>query len=190
MVAGDHAKLSIPPAFICVHSRLKNMLSMIVAMSNNHCIGKGNDLPWHLSDELKRFRQITTGHAIVMGRKNHESIGRALPGRRNIVVTRDRDYHAADGCEVFHDLHTALADLPTDDESFIIGGAEIYRQTLGRVDRLYLTRVQAHIDGDVFFAEFSLNGWTLLGRGHHPIDDRHEYAYDTEVWERARPACK
>ena len=132
------------------------MISLIVAMTDERVIGKNNALPWHLSEDLKRFKQITMGHPIVMGRKTFQSIGRPLPGRQNIVITRDKNFHA-DGVTVVHDLCEAFASATQDQsEIFVIGGAEIFAAALPLADRLYLTRIHKKIDGDVFFPPFDL----------------------------------
>ena len=164
------------------------MLSLIVAISTNGVIGRGDDLPWRLSADLRRFKRLTMGHHIVMGRKTHESIGRELPGRTSVVVTRSADYQpdGADGVGIVvaHSLDEALELVENDDEAFIIGGAEIYRQALPLADRLYVTRVHAEIDGDVSFPEFDLGAWQLLEDEHHQADEKNAHAYSFQVYER------
>jgi dihydrofolate reductase len=163
------------------HSRL----SLIAAVSENRVIGANNTLPWHLPDDLKRFRSLTTGHAVIMGRRNYESIGKPLPQRKNIVLTRDPHYHAS-GCIVVHSLTDALAAAGDDPEVFIIGGAELYRQTLGMADRIYLTRVHAHVSGDTFFPEFDAMEWRETSREDRPPDDRHPHPYSFLTLDRIR----
>lgn len=141
-------------------------LSAIVAMAANRCIGKDNALPWRLPADLKRFKQLTMGHALVMGRKTYESIGRPLPGRTMIVVTRQPGY-APEGVQVAHSLEEALARAPGD-EVFIAGGADLYRQTMDRLQRLYLTQLHAEYPGDTFFPEVDLSGWRLTFEEPHP----------------------
>ncbi|HEX8437446.1 dihydrofolate reductase [Archangium sp.] len=141
-------------------------LSAIVAMAANRCIGKDNTLPWRLPADLKRFKQLTMGHTLVMGRKTYESIGRPLPGRTMVVVTRQRDYTPA-GVQVAHSLEEAL-DMARGDEVFIAGGADLYRQTMERLRRLYLTRLERDYEGDTFFPEVDLSGWRLVEEAHHP----------------------
>jgi dihydrofolate reductase len=141
-------------------------LSAIVAMAANRCIGKDNTLPWRLPADLKRFKQLTMGHTLVMGRKTYESIGRPLPGRTMVVVTRQRDY-APEGVQVAHSLEEAL-ELARGDEVFIAGGADLYRQTMDRLRRLYLTRLDRQYEGDTFFPEVDLSGWRLVEEEHHP----------------------
>lgn len=127
--------------------------SIIAAMSLNRVIGKNNQIPWHIPGEQQRFKQITWGHAIIMGRKTHESIGRPLPGRTNIVITRQKNY-IAPGCIVVHSLEAALQSCPPNEtESFIIGGEQIFRLALPLAHRIYLTIVQKEIEGDAFFPE-------------------------------------
>lgn len=150
-------------------------VSLIAAMAENRVIGINNRLPWHLPDDLKRFRLLTTGHTVIMGRKNYESIGKPLPQRRNIVVSRRPDYQAP-GCLVVHTLDEALASASVDSEVFVIGGADIYRQTMAIADRLYLTLVHAHVDGDTFFPEFDSDQWQETSRERHEPDERHCYA--------------
>ena len=157
-------------------------LSLIAAVARNGVIGRDNDLPWRLSADLRHFRQLTTGHPIVMGRKTWESIGRPLPGRRNIVLSRDPDF-VADGAEVFPALDEALGAVAEEEEVFIIGGAALYAGALPRADRLHLTRVDAEVEGDVHFPEFDGDRWVCVSRESHPADERNEYAYAFEVWE-------
>ena len=159
------------------------MISIIAALAENRVIGVNNTLPWRLPNDLKHFRRLTTGHAIILGRKNYESIGKPLPERTNIVITRNRDFHA-DGCLIAHSLDEALALASNDPEIFIIGGAEIYRAALARADRLYLTRVHAAIAGDTYFPEFDETEWQEISRERHATDERHAYAYSFVVLER------
>lgn len=147
-------------------------LSAIVAMAANRVIGAGNQLPWRLSADLARFKRLTMGHTLVLGRKTYESIGRPLPGRTFIVVTRQRDYAPA-GVTVAHsvDEALALARARGDDEVFIAGGADIYAQTMDRIDRLYLTRIERDVPGDTYFPEVDLSGWRLVEEERHPEGD-------------------
>lgn len=156
-------------------------LSIIVAMANNHAIGKDNQLLWHLPEDLKYFKRITMGKPIVMGRKTFESIGRPLPGRLNIVITRQKDWQH-EGVKVVHTIDDALQVAEAKslidgvDEMMVIGGAEIYKTALPNADRLYLTRVDAEIDGDAFFPEVDEATWVEVDResfsasGHNPYD--------------------
>jgi dihydrofolate reductase len=162
-------------------------LSLILAMAENRVIGRGNDLPWHLPADLRRFKALTTGHAIVMGRKTFESIGRALPRRRSIVISRDPEY-AADGVEVAHSLGEALELAAGDDEVFVIGGAAVFAAALPRAGRVYLTRVHAEIAGDVLCPPLDDGSWELVSEERHEADDRHAWPFTFQVWERREDA--
>ena len=158
-------------------------LSLILALSENRVLGRDNDLPWHLPADLKRFKKLTVGHTLVMGRKTWESIGRPLPRRRSLVLSRDPEYRA-EGAEVFPDLDAALAATPTDDEVFVIGGASLFGESLSRADRLYLTWVHGEIEGDVVCPELDLGAFEQTEQVRHPADDRHAYPYTFETWRR------
>lgn len=160
------------------------MISIIVAMAKNRVIGANSAIPWHLPGELKRFRQLTTGHHIIMGRKTWDSIGRLLPGRTTVIVTRQRGYHAP-GAKVAHSLAEAIDACGDDSEIFVIGGAELYAQALPRADRLYLTTVDATIAGDAFMPEFDSGGWREVSSESFPADGRHRYPFRSAVYERA-----
>jgi dihydrofolate reductase len=162
-------------------------LSLIVAMERNGVIGRDGDLPWHLSADLRRFKQLTMGHHIIMGRKTFESIGRLLPGRKSVVVTRQSDF-AAPGAVVTHSLPDAVAAASNDDEAFIIGGAEIYQQALDVVDRIYLTEVDADVSGDARFPDFDRAEWTVAERTEHPADERNDHPHTFTVLERTLPS--
>ena len=166
------------------------MLSIIVAMANNNIIGKDNQLIWHLPADLRHFKNLTTGHTIVMGRKTYESIGRPLPNRKNIVITQNTDYQA-EGCKILHNKGTISLDLLKDldltkQEIFIIGGAEIYRQFLPFVDKIYLTEVKGTFEGDTFFPEIDQKQWKETSRISHQIDEKNAFAYDFAELERIR----
>ena len=162
-------------------------ISLVVAAANNHVIGSDGDLPWHLPDDLRSFKRITTGKPIVMGRKTHESIGRPLPGRQNIVLTRDAAYATA-GCDVATSAEEALALAGDADEVMVIGGGEIYRAFLPVADRIYLTRVDAEIAGDTEFPPLDETEWELVSSEAHPADSRHAYAFEMMRYERKRAA--
>lgn len=140
------------------------ILSIIVAMSENRVIGREGKLPWNLPEDLKRFRKLTLGHPVIMGRKTHESIGRLLPGRTNIILTQQKNYQVP-GARVVDSLEKALTELS--DEVFILGGGEIYKQFLPRADRIYLTLVHTHIEGDVIFPEIDHSNFKEVGREYH-----------------------
>jgi dihydrofolate reductase len=158
-------------------------VSLVVAASTNNVIGSDGGLPWHLPDDLRHFKRLTTGNPIVMGRKTFESIGRPLPDRRNIVMTRDPDYMAR-GCDVVSSVREAL-DIEADaDEVMIIGGGQVYRDFLPHADRIYLTRVQADVEGDTYFPDIDEAGWRLVSSEPHAADEKHAYAFDVMVYER------
>jgi dihydrofolate reductase len=133
-------------------------ISLIVAMSTNRVIGVNNGLPWHLSADLRRFKSLTLGKPILMGRKTHESIGRALPGRKNIVISSRVDYRA-NGCEVVHDIEEAIAVADDAEELMVIGGSSLYEALLLRADRIYLTQIDAEFEGDTFFPAIDSSHW-------------------------------
>jgi dihydrofolate reductase len=143
------------------------LVSLVAALAANRVIGAGNRLPWHLPEDLRRFKRLTMGAPVIMGRKTHESIGRALPGRRNIVVTRQAGARW-EGCEVAASLEAALALAGDAPEVFVIGGAELYRLALPRADRMYLTLLDAEYPGDTLFPEFDPAGWRETAREPGP----------------------
>jgi dihydrofolate reductase len=142
---------------------LKNNLSVIVAVAKNNVIGINNTLPWHLPEDLKRFRALTTGHYIIMGRKTYESLGRLLPERTTVIVTRNKDYKL-EGALIAHSLEEAVALCKSDDEAFLIGGAELYLDGLKLANKLYITDVVLNVEGDAFFPELDLNKWQEISR--------------------------
>lgn len=157
--------------------------SIIVAMSRNRVIGRDNRIPWHLPAELARFRRTTMGHHIVMGRRTWESIGRALPGRTSVVVSRDRGLRIA-GATLAHSLADALAACSGDREPFVIGGAALIVESLPLARRLYLTVVDAEVDGDTVLPEFDLAPWTAVLRELVPADARNPFGFEFSVLER------
>jgi dihydrofolate reductase len=164
------------------------IISLIAALTENRVIGKSNDLPWHLPDDMKYFMQTTLGHHVIMGRKNYESIPakfRPLANRTNIVVTRQEEYEAP-GCIVVNSIPAAI-DIAIDNhegEVFIIGGAEIYSQSLAFTNRLYLTEIQTSLEGDAFFPMFNKYEWNEVSRKHHTADEKHQYSFDFVVYEK------
>ena len=160
-------------------------LTIIVAASANNVIGRDGELPWHISDDLKRFKAITMGKPIVMGRRTHESIGKALPGRQNIVITRQEGYAAA-GCEVVSSPAAALRAAGDVGEVMIIGGGEIYDLFMNQATRIYLTRVDTEIDGDAFFPSFEQSDWLLVSDVRHERDVRHAIGFRFCTYERVR----
>jgi len=162
-------------------------VSLIVAASSNGVIGWDGDLPWHLPADLRHFKKITMGHHLIIGRATWDEVGRPLPGRIMVVVTRDRDFHA-EGVLVAHSLGDALILSRTDEEPFVGGGAQIYRLALeiDLVDRLYLSRVHAEVDGDTFFPVVDWDRWLLADRIDHPADAKNQYPHSFEIWNRRR----
>jgi len=166
-------------------------IALICAMARNRVIGRGNTLPWRLPADLKYFRELTTGHALLMGRKTFESLGRPLPNRINIVITSQRDY-APVGALVVHSLDEAMAlaathGSPASPELFVIGGENLYAQMLPRADRLYITLVEAEVEGDAWFPQFDQEAWQERECRAHPADDKNPYACVFRVLERKTP---
>lgn len=158
-------------------------ISLIAAVSSNGVIGADGGLPWHLPDDFRYFKQVTMGCPIIMGRRTRESIGRPLPGRRNIVLTRRKDYRA-DGAIVAGSPDEALAAAGDAEEVFVIGGGEIYALFLDRASRIHLTRVDARVDGDTRFPEIDADDWQLTFAEAHPADERHAHAFEFRVYDR------
>ena len=159
------------------------MISLIVAASTNNVIGAAGRLPWHLSDDLKRFKSVTMGKPIVMGRKTYESIGRPLPGRQNIVVTTQASF-SADACDVVSSPNAAVAAAGDADEIMVIGGGEIYRLFLPSAARVYLTRVNVEIDGDAFFTPLDASEWTETSREVGIADDSNDHDVSYLIYSR------
>ena len=170
-------------------------LSLILAMADNGVIGlsrpdpsrpgASSSLPWHLPRDLRRFKRLTVGHTMIMGRKTWDSIGRPLPKRRSLVLTRDLGFRA-EGAEVAHSLDQALAAAAAEEEAFIIGGVAVFAEALPRADRVYLTRVHGDVEGDVRLPELDLDGWRLVASEPHLADERHALAFTFECWNRRR----
>ena len=158
------------------------MLSLVVAMARNRVIGAGGRLPWHLPADLKRFKEITMGRPVIMGRKTFESIGKPLPGRVNIVVTRRRGW-SAPGCRAAGTLEEAIAAAGAG-EVFVIGGGELYAAALPRADRLYVTEVDAEVPGDTHFPEVDLSRWRLVEETVREPDEKNAYRCRFRVYER------
>jgi len=164
-------------------------LSLIVGMTENRVIGLDGGMPWHISEDLKYFKRVTLGAPILMGRKTFESIGRPLPGRANIIITRDISFRH-DGIEVVHDLETgikkanALAEIDGTDEVFVIGGAQIYQLALPMADRLYITEIHTSVDGDTWFPVFDRDSWVERQREYHEPESPNGPAFSFVVLER------
>ena len=157
-------------------------LTLVVASAENRVIGRDGRLPWRLPDDLRHFRRLTTGHAILMGRRTWESIGSPLPKRRTLVVTRS----AIDvpGVETHTSLTAAVAAVAEDPEPFVIGGEALYAAALPEATRIQRTHVHAEVEGDAFFPDVDWRGWRLVAEEPHPADERHTYAFTFETWER------
>ncbi|MFT7035745.1 MAG: dihydrofolate reductase [Cyclobacteriaceae bacterium] len=164
------------------------IISLIAAMSQNRVIGRDNDLPWKLPDDMKFFQRTTRGHVVIMGRKNYDSLPpsyKPLPNRTNVILTRQAGFQAED-CVVFNKLDDALEYSKTEgeQEAFVIGGGQIYQQALEKSDKIYLTEIQAEIDGDTFFPALGAD-WKEVSREHHSADERHQYSFDFVTYEKA-----
>ena len=158
-------------------------VSIIVAMAENSMIGRDGDLPWHISADLKRFKSLTMGHYIVMGRKTYESIGRLLPGRTTVIITRQENYQV-EGAVVVNSLAEAQTAVARDSEWFIIGGGQIYEMMLPFAEKLYITRVHTEVEGDTRFPEVRWADWQLLTTEHHVADEKNNYDYSFELYKK------
>jgi len=163
------------------------IISAIVAASKNWVIGKNNEIPWYIPNDLRYFRRMTLGHHIILGRKNYESIGKPLPKRTNLIVTRDTNFEAP-GCLVVHSVEEAIAIAKKnkEEELMICGGGQIYAQTMPLVEKLYFTEIEAVVDGDVYFPEIDESEWDLISTERNQADDRHEYGYNFMIYERKK----
>ncbi len=158
-------------------------LSIIVAIAENYAIGKDNELLWHLSADLKRFKQITTGHSIIMGRKTFDSIGKPLPNRHSIVISRNKAFNP-EGVTVVQSIEEALQIAPKEQEVFVIGGGTIYEKTLAKANRIYLTTVHQDFEADTFFPKLNRKEWEVLKKEEFPIDEKNKYPATFEILER------
>lgn len=159
------------------------MITIIAAIGKNNELGKDNDLIWHLPNDLKRFKKVTAGHHVIMGRKTYESLGRPLPNRANIIITRNLDFKA-NGCVIVHSLEEAIEAAKEDTNPYILGGAEIYKQAMQIADSLDLTHVDAVLDADAFFPEIDKKRWTEIAREDHFKDDKHQYDYSFVTYKK------
>ena len=157
-------------------NQLRPIISLIWAMAENRVIGRDNRLPWHLSADLKHFKELTLGKPILMGRKTWESLPGLLPNRAHFVLTRDKSYQAA-GCSVVHSIDDLLAAVNDSHEVMVMGGALLYQQMLPLAGRLYITLVHAKVDGDAYFPDFDSSLWLLMEREDHPADEKNDHAY-------------
>ena len=159
------------------------MVIMIAAAAENNALGKDNQLLWHLPDDFKRFREITTGHHIIMGRKTFESFPKPLPNRVHIVISHHKDY-APEGCIVVESIEKAIAKVPENEDAFIIGGGQIYRLASPLADKIELTKVHESFEADTFFPEINPAEWQLINAETHPKDERHKYDFTFETYVR------
>lgn len=159
------------------------IFSLIAALAENRTIGINGKLPWHLPNDLKRFKMLTMGKPIIMGRKTFESLGRLLPGREHLILTRDPSFQNPQ-IHIYHSIEKLIEDWKQQDELMVIGGAEIYQLFLPICQRLHLTRVQTHTAGDTFFPSVDLAKWERIFQEKHPADEHHAYPYTFETWER------
>jgi dihydrofolate reductase len=160
------------------------MISLLVAMDRNRLIGKDNDLPWRLPADLAYFKKMTMGHPIVMGRKTYESIGRPLPGRENIIITRNSTYSAV-GCKVIQSIDEIIELSKTKTETFVIGGSEIFKEILPFVDKLYITEIEEEFEGDTYFPNIPFEDWKLISREKGIQDEKNPYEFYFCVYERS-----
>jgi dihydrofolate reductase len=161
------------------------MIILIAAVAENNALGKNNDLLWHLPKDFKRFKEITSGHTIIMGRKTFESFPKPLPNRTHIIVTRQKDYKR-EGCIVVKDLENALALCPVADDIFVIGGGEIYAQSIHLADQLDITKVHYSFEADVYFPEIDLEIWELISDIFNPRDEKHLYDFSFQTFVRKK----
>ena len=161
------------------------MIIMIAAVAENDALGKNNDLLWHLPNDFKRFKAITSGHFIVMGRKTFESFPKPLPNRTHIIISRQKDY-LKEGCIVVENVEKAIAVCPKEETVFIIGGGEIYKQSIDLADQLDITRVHHSFEADVFFPEIDLNIWELTSEIFNPRDEKHLFDYTFQTFTRKK----
>ncbi len=165
-----------PAPLQAINQNKNQTVTIIAAAAENDALGKNNDLPWHLPDDFKRFKKLTTGHHIIMGRKTFETFPEPLPNRVHVVVTRDKNYKNP-GAVVVHSIREALELAKHDDQPYIIGGGEIYKQSLEYADKIELTRVHSEVTADTFFPKVDESKWELVNEEYHPKDDKHEHAF-------------
>ena len=152
-------------------------ITLIAAAAENNALGKDNDLVWHLPDDFKRFKKLTSHHHIIMGRKTFESFPKPLPNRTHIVITRNSEYDAGEGIIVVDSIDAVLDAVMNDDNPYVIGGGEIYKLALDQATHIELTRVHSSFEADAFFPEINENDWELVAETFHPKDERHDYAF-------------
>ena len=160
-------------------------ITLIAAAAENNALGKDNQMVWHLPDDFKRFKKLTTGHHIIMGRKTLESMNGPLPNRTNIIITRQKDY-TYQGCIIVHSLDEALKTCPQDEEVFVIGGGEIYKQAIDKADKIELTRVHTTVEADAYFPEIDTKKWELTNEEYHPKDEKHKLDFTYRSWNKIK----
>lgn len=176
-------KYVTPPFLPTRRTGNRPAVSLIAAMAENRVIGRGGELPWRLPDDLRHFKQLTVDHTVIMGRKTFDEIKRPLDNRRNVVITRNKEFRPH-GVTVVPSLKEALALGATEDEVFVIGGGEIFKTALPLASRIYLTVVHAKVEGDTYFPPFEEDAWVLSSEELHPADERHEYAFTFRRYDR------
>tara|TARA_R100001369_G_scaffold58144_1_gene85000 strand:- start:3432 stop:3914 length:483 start_codon:yes stop_codon:yes gene_type:complete len=159
------------------------MITLIAAAGENNELGKDNDLVWHLPDDFKRFKNLTTGHHIIMGRKTFESFPKPLPNRTHLVITRNKEYQK-EGAVVVHSLDEALLKAQNDPQPFVIGGGEIYKLAIDTADKIELTRVHGTFEADTYFPEIDMEKWQLISEVKHEKDEKHNYSFSYLTYER------
>lgn len=162
------------------------MLTLIAATSINNALGKNNQLVWHLPDDFKRFKSLTSNHYIILGRKTFESFPKPLPNRIHVIITRNENYQAPEGCIVVSSLEKAIATCPNDEEVFIIGGGEIYKQSIDMADKIELTRVHTEVEADTFFPEIDTTKWELVFEEFHPKDEKHAFDFTFQTFLKSK----
>lgn len=160
------------------------MVSIIVAVAQNGTIGDKNTLLWHISEDMRFFKRTTSGHPVIMGRKTYDSLGRPLPNRTNVVISRTAEH--IEGCQVARSIEDAIALFPQEEEIFIIGGAQIYALALEVADRIYITRVEHDYEGDTSFPAWDENKWQLIEREAHPHGEKYPHPFAFEIYDRKR----
>ncbi|MEM9361164.1 MAG: dihydrofolate reductase [Bacteroidota bacterium] len=159
-------------------------LIIIAAAGENNALGLNNDLPWYLPDDFKRFKSLTSGHKIIMGRKTLESFPKALPNREHIAVTRDTSYSPKFPCTITHSIKEAIALVRENEKAFIIGGGEIYRQSMEIATAIELTRIHSSFEADTFFPEIDSSEWEIVNKEFHPKDERHKFDFTYQTYKR------
>ena len=160
-------------------------ISLIVAIAQNRVIGKNNQMPWHFPADLKHFKKVTYGSPIIMGRKTFESIGKPLPGRKSIIISRQKDYSLNfDSVEIVHSFSDAAKAAKDYEEAFVIGGSDIYKLALPFAEKIYMTKLDLEVAGDTYFPELDSQKWTLVDEEHHQADEKNPHDYSFLVFER------